>query len=1119
MVKKLIVWTIVVLLIIMLVPVISADQGNSNIGNMNIINVKNTELPELDMTGLHTDIDLIEIDPEITNATPDWMLLAHDDIGKKAFLDDIESSSSSPSEKTGMKNAVQNLWNTYPTKFEPAGEKSIKITIQSDGSNQTKTIPIGHVTRISFDHEKIKQVTQGRNISQAMELRPTGPSSPIVLNESENQTIQNITRFRANKIQQDRAKYSTLPVSGSVGAASSGNSLSSDSDIKITILSPGLMAWGGMLHTGQSDILHKYTGHNSMIYWAANNTGFPSGYVDTAAQAGMYPDDVIDNPSIPSWIPFGYAINRIYHSYYHYYNPEYWNLDTLHSGIGGAPGRCLYFASIASGYYQQHDYANAATNSAYASHYLEDVGNPMHTGREYDQYNDVASFNFDTHGNYETYVESNWSESPIAPFGTEIANDNYYYTVTDPSQATINLATFSHAYIDTLYYRVRNNPGLSDKGFYSDNAVRLISENCLIASERYSKGLFKYVEGSSIANSPPVPDFTYQVQSQDSTSATILFTDTSTGETSRAWSFGDGQTSALSPVTHTYNGIKDYYAQLGAVNSYGTTTKVVIIPVGHLPPSTAFSKSPTNLMTFQFTDDSYPKSGDGKITKWIWDFDDFPSSPSTLQNPSHAFFSTGKHSVKLTAGNIYGDSSFSQDVWVLGGAQAQYVYEIINAYTVKFTSHTGAASYAWNFGDNTTSTDQNPTHVYQKAGTYAVNLTVKDAYYNNSYNSTIQNIVISLPPLANFTATPPSGPAPLTIRFNDTSTGSPTSWLWDFGDGNTTNAAEQNPVHTYLANGSFTVSLNATNAVGSNTTTKARFINVGIQDKIGFFRNGFWLLDYNGNYQWDGPSVDRTAWLGQALDNTTIGDWGGTGNGKIGVFRNGLWVIDYNGNYSWDGTSIDKAASLGQAGDIPVVGNWNGDGTGDKIGVFRNGLWVIDYNGNYSWDGTSIDKAASLGQAGDIPVVGDWNGDGKKKIGFFRNGFWLLDYNGNYQWDGPSVDKTGSLGQSGDIPVIGDWNGDGKDEIGVFRNGLWVIDYNGNYGWDGTSIDRAASLGQAGDIPVIGDWNGDGKKKIGVFRNGLWVIDYNGNFGWDGTSIDKAASLGQAGDIPVIGKW
>jgi hypothetical protein len=95
------------------------------------------------------------------------------------------------------------------------------------------------------------------------------------------------------------------------------------------------------------------------------------------------------------------------------------------------------------------------------------------------------------------------------------------------------------------------------------------------------------------------------------------------------------------------------------------------------------------------------------------------------------------------------------------------------------------------------------------------------------------------------------------------------------------------------------------------------------------------------------------------------------GHRQSRVFRNGLWVLDYNGNGQWDGTSVDVAAFLGQAGDVPVVGDWNGSGS-SKIGVFRNGLWVLDYNGNFQWDGTIIDRAIALGQAGDVPMAAKW---------------------------------------------------------------------------------------------------------------------------------------------------
>jgi len=77
------------------------------------------------------------------------------------------------------------------------------------------------------------------------------------------------------------------------------------------------------------------------------------------------------------------------------------------------------------------------------------------------------------------------------------------------------------------------------------------------------------------------------------------------------------------------------------------------------------------------------------------------------------------------------------------------------------------------------------------------------------------------PPVANFTGNPTSGAAPLNVAFTDTSTGSPTSWSWTFGDGGTSTA--QNPSHQYAA-GTFTVSLTATNAYGSDGETKTNYI-------------------------------------------------------------------------------------------------------------------------------------------------------------------------------------------------------------------------------------------------------------------------------------------------------
>ena len=67
------------------------------------------------------------------------------------------------------------------------------------------------------------------------------------------------------------------------------------------------------------------------------------------------------------------------------------------------------------------------------------------------------------------------------------------------------------------------------------------------------------------------------------------------------------------------------------------------------------------------------------------------------------------------------------------------------------------------------------------------------------------------PPVAEFSGSPTNGVVPLTVDFTDLSSGDPTSWYWEFGDGES--SYERNPTHTYDTVGKYTVSLTATNAL------------------------------------------------------------------------------------------------------------------------------------------------------------------------------------------------------------------------------------------------------------------------------------------------------------------
>ena len=135
-------------------------------------------------------------------------------------------------------------------------------------------------------------------------------------------------------------------------------------------------------------------------------------------------------------------------------------------------------------------------------------------------------------------------------------------------------------------------------------------------------------------------------------------------------------------------------------------------------------------------------------------------------------------------------------------------------------SKTPVISWAYNFGDGGTSTQQNPTYVYTTPGIYTVTLEVGNS---SGMDTTTYTDVVTVYGV-NFTATPTSGAAPLPVQFYNESPGA-TSFLWNFGDGGTSTAAA--PPHTYMAVGTYAVTLTVVNPSGSIAINKGGFITVG----------------------------------------------------------------------------------------------------------------------------------------------------------------------------------------------------------------------------------------------------------------------------------------------------
>ncbi|MBK5213453.1 MAG: PKD domain-containing protein [Flavobacteriaceae bacterium] len=147
--------------------------------------------------------------------------------------------------------------------------------------------------------------------------------------------------------------------------------------------------------------------------------------------------------------------------------------------------------------------------------------------------------------------------------------------------------------------------------------------------------------------------------------------------------------------------------------------------------------------------------------------------------------------------------------------------EVAIGETIQFTNNSqNATAYKWSFGDGTTSTQVSPTKSYTSSNVFLVSLVSTGAG-----GSTISNMEITVTPLSSFQVEDAENlVAGIPVHFTNSSVGA-TSYTWNFGDAANSTSTAENPDFTYLAEGTYTVSLTATNVYGSKTSTKE--INVG----------------------------------------------------------------------------------------------------------------------------------------------------------------------------------------------------------------------------------------------------------------------------------------------------
>lgn len=302
--------------------------------------------------------------------------------------------------------------------------------------------------------------------------------------------------------------------------------------------------------------------------------------------------------------------------------------------------------------------------------------------------------------------------------------------------------------------------------------------------------------------------------------------------TNYQWNFGDGTNGSGANPMHTYTG-GTFNPILIITNAEGCVDTGVLsgpIKVGNalIPDFTATPRVQCVNQLVNFTNNT---TGFGVNTQWLWMFGD--GSTSTLMNPTHAYSDTGFYDVTLI---VINEGCRSDTVKldyieiVVPKADFNFDFNCTNPTTITFhDTSQGAQTWFWDFGDGATSSQQSPTHTFPAPNNYTITLIV-----TNAVTGCVDSMKKTLPigsPKAGFTADTTIGCAAFVVQFVDTSSFA-VAWQWDFGDGST--ATTQNPIHSYLNAGIYTVTLIVNPADPcADTIIKQDYIHVyGISQRI-----------------------------------------------------------------------------------------------------------------------------------------------------------------------------------------------------------------------------------------------------------------------------------------------
>jgi len=252
------------------------------------------------------------------------------------------------------------------------------------------------------------------------------------------------------------------------------------------------------------------------------------------------------------------------------------------------------------------------------------------------------------------------------------------------------------------------------------------------------------------------------------------------------------------------------------------------------------------------------------------------------------------------------------------------------------------------------------------------NVTVVNPDGIEGTNASVTFTTTDPPPVADFTFDTVAGLTPLTVTFTDQSINEPTSWNWDFGDGSTPGTV-QNPVHTYATPGVYSVTLSATNALGTGTKTVHKGISVMYLATQTAILNASSNAAANDNF---GTSVAFSKDGTTALVGAEFITLGTTPAGKVYVFtkNGGIWsrsaVLQASNAANSD--AFGGAVAISDDGNTALIGANNAN---VSMNIWAGQVYVFTRSGG-TWSQSAILNASNAEDSGHFGESVALSGDG-----------------------------------------------------------------------------------------------------------------------------------------------